>query len=257
MSEKYCVLQTSDERVDLAAAGDAIARVLGESAYDMRRKMVDASGILWHSLDETTARQMAKALSEAGVPATFRAHRSLRKTGPRMETTHIVLGHEGVEFGLDKENRHVHYRGIILMNCARVKGEFTEKRQYTGKSNAAATHSHHIHGRIADAQPIYHTYQERDPTRTFLDIFVTDPDNIIRLESQTVKYPNAGIPLGFSSMENFRRLVDALAYRCQGAVTNIGVDVLLGRGGTWPDVTFDSEKEFDRHNLWMLQLVNS
>lgn len=252
MPGSYCVLQTDDRRIDLTVAGPVVSLVLGIPAVDAGRALVESSGIIWQDLDQETAERLAAGLTASGIGAVAQAWSSLRMPGPtyvifrgqfRDNALH-VLG-KGFE-------REIAFPDLALLTCARVKGDFQTDRINTGGAPASSGYGPH---RVRQATASIQTFQKRQTPKTYLCLFARDPEEVFQLESQSFKYAGLGIPMGFSTFENFGNLARELTRRAPEVTTNLGVDILLHGSGDWGEVTFDSPEEFERHNIWMRQLA--
>lgn len=254
MDGHYCVMQTTDERYDLALAGSVIAPILGLPLLDVRKSLVDASGILWDGLNQEAAESVAAALTAHGIGAIARDESTLRNPGARWEITRGQITDDGFLAQPKGGERLIAYAELILLTCAKVKGDPKEKKYRTDGHTVVRGGSRLTQG-LGYPGPTYITIRERGDDSLILDLFARNPDEVYRLESGKFRFAMAGLRPAPSTYGGFRNLVEELVTRAPGAVTNCGVDVVLGKGGTWPDATYDSFEELDRHNLWMLQLV--
>jgi len=210
---------------DVALAAEAMAGVLGGSAYDQRQILLKhmplATGF---QLDTARA---ARTLAAAGLPAWDLPARVLDTLAEVQEVRGFTLTDTTLEAKLARgESLSLPWNAIELLLKARTSFEQTATTETTKrKTNLAA---------LAIGLPIGGTKTTKEQSQQFGDTWFTllcarRPGVVLRLGRDDLDYAGLGSAKGPGALVNYLRLLEHIEPRCQGAVRDPRLEKAAGR----------------------------
>ncbi|MGE3166911.1 MAG: rhomboid family intramembrane serine protease [Planctomycetota bacterium] len=232
----WTVIRTTDELLDLAMTGRAIARVTGELLYAVTQRLRVTRGLLAYGLEEAPARELAATLAQAGIQVSVARWSEAVLPTARL-AQQVAWTERSLAFVLRDGSTHDYpWRRVQLV---------------TGYQLEQLTSPHLLGDEVTDKVVLGQTVR-RD--HELLDFFFGDltsdsPPLRVRVHQAQTHYPG-GEPGGR------RQLARAVLTHRTRPVTNSGVEVLAGHG-SWGHLRFGSEQQLDLYVAWLLLRARS
>lgn len=249
---EYLVLRKDQDRIDLAAVGDIVAEVTGESKYDARAKAVHGRGVLTGWVDSEKAKKVRNRLEqEMGIKSFVVAGGDLWLFPPALLLDSAQMHERGGIGQAVSGEVEFEWKNLRLYNYAWV-GQYDKETRFADQLVFQMS--------PADLQQYDSMVRER-PSRIpgherekVLDLFFDNPPKNLRLEESRFKFyflPDEEKTESWS--HNSMVLVKDIAQWAPQAEKGPGVVPILEKGRL-PDLFFTSYAELNHYNFWLNQI---
>ena len=251
------VLLRDSSRIHIPKVGRAVAGIIKRPLPDVTREMRANRGFVAWGLEAKTAVRLAEALDAVGIAVIVvpEADLSVLPETERMRTA--TFGRDGLDceaYRWDStESVRVDWADIGLISSGRI--EVREVHEIISADQARQNPDR-------DGFPIVAPHKiprlENNVRHEYvIDTFVAEPSRRLRLDENTAGY----------SLVNIGSLTDGGReyFRAARSIVDCGGDVKINPGirmltqntplEMWQDLTFESKRDFDIYNIWLLQLL--
>ncbi|MFW6108094.1 MAG: hypothetical protein ACOC70_02720 [bacterium] len=275
MADTYSVLARDPTSVAAAQAARAIAKVTGEVAFDLTRKLRDrAGGVLVSGLEKARADRVVGALSQAGVGAFALADADRVEFPGHVYLETARLGDEDLIVSDLRDANYkptgsarVPYDDIVLLVCAAVR--FTHEKRVVDPSAERRLPGSHPWGptgmfgdtlrsrrrylQADDYVPVKRT-ETRHEDRHLLDLFAVEPAHHLRLDATRFNFIQTGLTMQPTSVLNLIEVIKRLAPRCSRAFADPSIHHILD-GNPLSNLRFTSPDQYDAYLDWRVQVL--
>lgn len=247
-----------DENLDYKALGHALAKarkIPFQDAIPMARK---SGGLIEEDMEAEAAEALAASLKEAGLDARAVAQETLAKLPPALPVKTFELVEGGLRVTVEGgESLEIPLDTISLVAAAAFTIS-TERTVVTeGSGTAAKALEKGI--QLATMMPIKFTKekkiekQEKKDFLLYMDLYLRNPAKHLRIDSAKLDYKFLGDSMTYSSLTNFRLLVQGMAKLTAAGVHNLGTKIIAGNQ-PMAGMTYGSLDDLDRESRRLLSV---
>lgn len=251
------VLLRDSSRVHIPKMGRAVAAIVKRPLPDVTREMRANRGFVAWGLEAETAVRLAGTLDAVGAAVVVVPEADLPVLPETERTRTATFGRDGLDceaYRWDStESIHVDWADIALISSARIEvrgvHEITpadQARQKPDRDGFPLVAPHKIPRLENDVRYEY-----------VIDTFVVEPPRRLRLDENTAAYSLVNIgSLTDGGREYFRAARSIMEHGGEVKI-NPGIRMLTENTPLelWQDLTFESKRNFDIYNIWLLQLL--
>jgi len=248
-----------DENLDYKAVGKALAKakkIPFQDAIPMARK---CGGLIEENLAPEAAEALAASLKEAGLDARAVAQDSLAQLPPALPVKTLVLGDGSLRVAAEGNKTLDVPLGMIALVAAAAFRVSTEKTVVTQEGSSAAAKTLEKGLRLATMMPIKFTKEEKTEKQgktdflLYMDLYLRTPAQRLRITGANFDYKFLGEKMTYSSLTNFRLLVQGMAKLASSAVLNMGTKIIAGNRPML-EMTYASLEDLDRESRCLLSV---
>ncbi len=254
----YAVL-LGDENLDCTVLGQALAKAKKMPFQDAMPVARKCGGLVEEDMEAEAAEALAANLKEAGLDARAVAQDSLVQLPPALPVKTLALGEGSLRMTLEgNETLDVPLDTIALVATAAFTVS-TEKTVVTQEGSSAAAKTLEKTLQIATMMPIKFTKKEKIEQRSetdfllYMDLYLRYPAKHLRIDGAKFDYKFLGEKMTYSSLTNFRLLVQGMAKLAASAVLNIGTKIIAGNR-PMREMTYASLDDLDRESRCILSV---
>ncbi|MCE9584844.1 MAG: hypothetical protein K8T20_20330 [Planctomycetes bacterium] len=233
----WAVLRETDELYDVGRLGRVAAKYMGVPVADATRRIRQTRGVLARRLDRDRALAMAKAVTDAGVPAFAVWEEQVGGLPEAQMATSCGCNAGGMEFDLEGGRKAAFGWGdVAVITAARVDEK--DQNVTVVDSNPAGM----------DAPAIL--TRDRVTQTTLIDVVTLKPPARFRVARQEAALGGAGD----LSSAGFRQFATSALKNRGAAPVNKGLSVIASRG-SWGYLAFDNATSYEEYLWWLLQVI--
>ncbi|KAF0239999.1 MAG: hypothetical protein FD180_5095, partial [Planctomycetota bacterium] len=233
----WAVLRETDELYDVGLLGRAAAKYMGVPVADATRRIRQTRGVLARRLDREAALEMAKAVTEAGVPAFAVFEEKTGGLPPAQMAGSCGCNSGGLEFELGGGKKaHVAWGEVAVIAAARVDE----------KDQAIALMDPDPSGPQAPAV----VARDRITQTTLIDLITLRPPMRFRVARQEAVLGSSGDV----SSAGFRQFAASCLKHRGASPVNKGLSVIASRG-SWGYLAFNNPAAYEEYLWWLLQVI--
>ncbi|MFH1724631.1 MAG: hypothetical protein ABII00_08415 [Elusimicrobiota bacterium] len=254
----YAVL-ISDESIDYTALGQALAKAKKMPFQDAIPVARKCGGLIEEDMEAEAAEALAADLKGAGLDARAVAQDSLARLPPALPVKTLALGEGSFRITLEgNETLDVPLDTIALVAAAAFTVS-TEKTVVTQEGSGAAAKALEKTLRMATMMPIKFTKETKIQKRgetdllLYMDLYLRDPAKRLRMDSAALDYRFLGEKMTYSSLTNFRLLVQGMAKLAASAVLNMGTKI-IAENRPMREMAYASLDDLDRESRCILSV---
>lgn len=253
------VLFCGDGQFDIRRAGRLVSEALKRPLGDVTRTMKISKGIIADGMDAAAAADLAGQLEAEGVPVLLLPDKDLHNVPPVMRMKSAGFGREGMrcEAYLWDATEHMSlaWRNVLLVSCGRLQlSEVVEVENETPEEEGRSRPRRRLKlpgcPEIPElATETWHEY--------VMDIFCDDPWVRLRLDENTAAYALVDVGSLTEGKRAFYKAAGQIVKNAPDVPVNEGVKLLASNAPAelWEGVIFEDKRDFDRYNMWLLQLA--
>ena len=254
-SEPCTVFSLESPRAEVGRIAPIVAEMLERPAADVSREINARQGILAEEVGLRAARDIVNRLRDAGIQSFVLGQRSIIELPPPERALTFEVSGDGVSCKLSSDGGDewmaVPWANVFLVSLCRLEVR-EEKRRKVESRRLFQTVARSVYANVVEY-------------RFLLDMFISEPWRRVRVGDANPDLsfvPGVGLPAEeLDATEAAKRICEgapAGGMPMNDAVTLLtsGPDLALDEDeGPWKDYTFTQRREFDAHNLWLVQLA--
>ncbi|MEK7469472.1 MAG: hypothetical protein AAB074_19020 [Planctomycetota bacterium] len=233
----WAVLRETDELYDVGLLGRVAAKYMGVPVADATRRIRQTRGVLARGLDRERALEMAKAVTEAKVPAFAVLEEKTGGLPPAQMAGSCGCNSGGLEFELGGGKKaHVSWGEVAVIAAARVDE----------KDQSIALMEPDPSGPQAPSV----VARERTTQTTLIDLITLHPPMRFRVARQEAVLGSSGDV----SSAGFRQFAASCLKHRGASPVNKGLSVIASRG-SWGYLAFSNPAAYEEYLWWLLQVI--
>lgn len=250
-SERYLVIQQTEDAPPVPRAARIIARRTGRSFTDTAIKIRAFPGILADGLDFATAQTMAMELQAHGIWVLVVPERLRAEPPPALEMNRIDITPDGLAcLPWLGERFFLPWREVDLLACGGVRWRRQKVEESPGVQKKERDFQAEVVTPFRPSSPHYEVVTKKGVT-WFLDIYGLDPPRHVRVNPGRFDFHSLEQQIANTQEQNFAMLVERLTRAAPDVPVTPGLlGFLVGEGEE--QHTFADARHFERHAAWYL-----
>ena len=247
------VLFCGDGQLDIRRAGRLVAEMLKRPLGDVTRVMKVSRGIIADGIGAEQARTLAKQLEADGVPVLLVPDEELHRLPRLMRMKSAGFGPEGIQCEAylwdTTEHMKIAWHTVLLVSCGRLNLSEVVEMEIEGKPKQRRLKLPDRPEAPLLTTETWHEY--------VMDVFCLEPWLRLRLDENTCAYALVDVGSLTEGKRAFYKAANQIVKHTPDVPVNEGIKLLASNAPVelWEPAIFEDKTDFDRYNMWLLQLV--
>ncbi len=258
LTGRCAVLFSGEGPLDIRKAGRIAAEALKRPLGDVTRTMKVSRGIISDGIEADQARALAQQLEAEGIPTLLIPDDDLHNLPRLMRMKSAGFGREGIRCEAylwdTTEQMSIAWHNVLLASCGRLN--LSEVSEVDSEPIGEAASAKHRRLKLP-ARPEIPKLSTESWHEYVMDIFCLDPWLRLRLDENTSAYALVDVGSLTEGKKAFYKAASQIIKLAPDVPVNEGVRLLANNAPAelWESVIFEDKRDFDRYNMWLLQLA--